>query len=156
MTTLAVVADASAVIALNQIGLLHRVSPLFSECIVPEAVASEVARSVSLPSWISPRSLSQPIDSRIVDASLDPGESEVLALALELGGRSVLIDEQRARRVARDLGLPVVGTVGLIVRAKHDGIVASVRPSIEALLRSGFFLSASVIQQSLREAGEQV
>ena len=155
MTLLRVVADSSVLIALNDVALLDRLSPLFEECLVPRAVQEEIERSVSLRDWMTPVVLSSPIHPRVAVADLDTGEAEVLTLAIERPGHLVLVDERRARRTAKALGLPVIGTVGFVVRAKNDGLIDSIRPIIEELVRSRFFLSDSLIEDALRDAGEQ-
>jgi len=149
-----VVSNASPLIALEQIGHLPLARDLFGEVVIPPAVRREIAASVVVPAWVVERALTQPIGPRILAASLGPGESETLSLALELDARAAIIDEWPARRLARLLGVPVVGTLGLLVEAKRRGILASVRPHVEALLRFGFRVSAAVCDEVLRDAGE--
>lgn len=154
MISLAVVADASPLIALDDIGLLERCAPLFASCLVPPAVAREIAPTVRRPPWITVGSLAGPIDRRIVRANLGAGETEAIGLALERGGHQVFLDERSARRLAASLGLPVIGTVGLLVVAKQHGLLRSVRPTIEALRETGFFLANDVVRVALRHADE--
>jgi len=154
MTTLRVVADASSLIALNDIQLLDRLAPLFSEFLVPARVEREAARSVAFRDWMTQMPTLDHLDQRIVSDNLDPGESEALTIALTLPGHYLLVDELRARRVAARLGVPVIGAIGILIRAKHDGLIASVRDSIEALERSRFFLSTELIETALRASGE--
>ena len=154
MTRLSVVVDSSALIALDGIGLLDRLGPLFESCLIPPAVARETAATVRRPDWIAIRSPTQPLDARVELTGLDQGETEVLGLALELGSHTAIVDERRARRTALALGLPLIGAVGLLARAKRAGMLQDIRPSIEALQRSGFFVSDALIERVLREAGE--
>lgn len=151
---LSVVADSSALIALNDVGLLAQLGPLFDACLIPPAVAREIAPTVQRSAWITIRPLTPPLDERVALAGLDPGETEVLGLALELGAVTAVVDERRARRIALALGLPLIGAVGLLARAKHAGILPEVRPIIDALQRSGFFVSDTLIEWVLREVGE--
>jgi predicted nucleic acid-binding protein len=154
VSRLSVVADSSALIALDGIGLLDRFGPLFDSFLIPPAVARETAAAVQRLDWISIRPLSRPLDARVKLAGLDPGVTEVLGLALELATYTVIVGERRARRTALALGLPLIGVVGLLARAKRVGVLPHVRPSIEALQRSGFFVSDALIERVLREAGE--
>lgn len=85
---------------------------------------------------------------------LGAGETEAIGLALELGTHVVALDDRRARRLARTLGLPLVGTAGLLLAAKQDGLVPSLKPQLEALIRLGFFVGPAVVSGVLAEAGE--
>ena len=86
--------------------------------------------------------------------SLDAGESAVLALALENADTQVILDDLAARRCAKALGLPLQGTLGLILVAKHLGMIAAVRPVIETLRRSGMYVSDRLAEQVFEQAGE--
>jgi hypothetical protein len=138
----AVVADTSPLIALHQVSQLLLLAQLFGTVEIPPAVAREAAPSLPvLPSWIHIRALSQPIGSEILSAALGPGESEALALALELEADALILDERHARRLALALGLPVLGTAAVLLRAKQAGFISAVQPLLDDLLRSGFRLS---------------
>lgn len=149
-----VVADASPLIALIQLRLLETVAPLFAELLIPPAVAREIAPSGIRPNWIVERSPRRPFDVRLGGIKLGPGESEAIGLALELGTHTLLLDERRARRLAAELGLRIIGTVGLLVAAKQAGLIVAVRPYLETLLAVGFHVAPQIIEGALREAGE--
>ena len=100
------------------------------------------------------RSPSQPIDTRILDANLGAGETDALALALELNPDRILLDDRQARRLGASFELPIVGTAGILLDAKRAGLVTEVKPSLEALLRVGFYISVPVLEQILTDAGE--
>jgi hypothetical protein len=87
-----VVADASPLIALAQIDQLPLLEKLFGEILVPPAVVSEVEQS--LPAFIRERKLSRPIPAAVLRAALDPGESEAISLALEIGAERLILDER--------------------------------------------------------------
>ncbi len=59
-----------------------------------------------------------------------------------------------ARRVARQLGLPLVGTIGLLLQAKTAGLVPLLGPLLEQLRGAGFRLTESLANEVLRKAGE--
>lgn len=126
------VSDASPLIALNLIDELKLLQGLFSEVLIPPAVAREVAPGVTLPAWVKTRALQQPMSGEILRASLGAGESEAISLAQELRAEWLLLDERAARRLAQGLGLPVAGTLGLLNRAKEKGLLKAVRPHVEA------------------------
>ena len=151
----AVVADASVLIALHQIDQLSLLERLFAQVVIPPAVAREIAPSIlDLPAWLQVRSLQQPADSRVLVASLDPGETEAISLALEAGAQLVILDDRPARLLAAKLGLPFVGTAGVLLAAKRRGLTAAVRPPLDALRALGFRLRKDVYLEILEAAGE--
>lgn len=88
---------------------------------------------------------------------LHPGESEAMQLALELGTRhTVILDDRNARRVARSLNLEVVGSAGLLLRAKRRGLVPAIAPILGRLELAGLYLSESLRQSLLTDAEEGI
>ncbi len=86
---------------------------------------------------------------------LDPGESEALALALEMGIKAVLMDEAAGRSVATRLGIMPIGVLGILVRAKQRGLIESVSPLLRRLEEEiGFFVSRELRSEIRRRAGE--
>lgn len=80
---------------------------------------------------------------------LDRGESEAMALALELGADLLLLDEREARRAAKRLGLTFVGVLGVLLGAKAKGLIPAIRPVTDALQQRAGFLSADVRRRAL-------
>jgi hypothetical protein len=122
--------------------------------VVPPAVVTETAPSVSLPEWIEVRSLGQPLSALVLRASLGAGERQAISLALEMEASWLILDDQPARRLAEGLGLSVIGTLGVLMAAKRHGMVTSVRPLIDALAGHGFRMSPDLYEMVLRDAGE--
>jgi predicted nucleic acid-binding protein len=147
-----VVADASPLIALVQVGHLPLLEKLFGEVLVPSAVVREVG--VSLPGFIRERKLSQPIPATVSRASLDPGESEAISLALELGADRLILDERLARRLAQELGLPIIGVLGILLASKQKGLIPAVRPILDALVKNRFRITPDLYEWLLAETGE--
>jgi predicted nucleic acid-binding protein len=152
--TATVVADASPLIALQQIRQLHQLQALFVEVTVPPAVAREIQLTVPPVPWVVERAPSQPIAPLMVRASLGAGESEALSLAAEIRAGLLLVDERAARRAAQGIGLRVMGTLGVLLAAKRKGLVKEVRPLVDELVRQGFRVSPRLVRQVLLAAGE--
>jgi predicted nucleic acid-binding protein len=148
-----VVSNSSPLIALERIGHLDLMRALLGEVVVPPAVLAEVFGDRNPPSWlrvVSPQ-------GAIADAAsptLGRGEREAIALAVEMGARRVILDDLPARRLAASLGVPVIGTAGLLLAAKNAGLITAVAPTLDALLASGFRLSPTVVAAILAAAGE--
>jgi predicted nucleic acid-binding protein len=149
-----VVADASPLIALGQIGQLSLLEQLFGEVTIPPAVEREVVSSRPLlPGWVRTRNLLRALDSRVTQAALGDGETETISLALEAMVEHVILDDLPARRLAKRLGLSVVGTAGILFMAKRRGFIAAIRPPLDALRAAGFRLRQDVYEEILKSAG---
>src|SRR5947207_2047660 len=85
---------------------------------------------------------------------LDLGEQSVLTLALKRPGSRVVLDDGQARKAAQRLGLPMVGTVGVIVVAKQRGLIAAVAPLFNALRAAGIYAGDDLLRQVAASAGE--
>jgi predicted nucleic acid-binding protein len=152
LTSGVAVFDSSALIIFRQIDRLELLSGLFVEILVPAAVKQEVAPSLgSLPSWIQERTAPTP---PTVTGRLDPGEREAIALALGLATDFVVLDDLPARRVARRLGLEVIGSVGLLLRALEYGLIETIQPDLDAMLEAGLYISQRLYREVLKAAGE--
>ena len=136
---------------MQRIGQLDILSQLFSTVIAPEAVMEEVG--IPIP-WLDIKTPGNLAAVSALRTQLDDGEANVIALALELGEVLVLLDDKKARRIARQMGLRVIGTVGILVRAKGKGVCAQVKPILDALDNAGFRMTKSLRQEALRLAGE--
>ena len=104
--------------------------------------------------WIEIKSpASEPVLPLITD--LGPGETEVLALALETEDPLVIMDDGPARRMAETLGIKLTGTLGLLIDAKRSGLIPAVAPVLDQLEALRFRLAAQTRNAVLRLAGER-
>jgi hypothetical protein len=164
MSEALLVADSGPLIALARLGLLSLPAQLFREALVTATVWDEVSRGPHAPELQALqaavqagqlRAVADPADNTlpVTEPRIDPGERSAIALALSLGA-AVLVDEKRGRAVAEGLGLHVLGTLGLLVRARDAGIVQRVRPLAEALLQGGYHLARPLVEHTLAAIGE--
>jgi predicted nucleic acid-binding protein len=151
--TATVVADASPLIALQQIGQLQLLHALFTEIATVRRGSRDPASVPPVP-WIVERPLTHAIAPLALGTSLGAGEAEALSLAVEIRAGHVLVDERAARRTAEALGLSVIGTLGILLAAKRKGLVPDVRPLVDELMRQGFWLAPRLVRQVLFAAGE--
>ncbi len=145
----AVISDASCLIILSEIGALHLLFNAYGPVVTTPTVAQEFG--MELPEWLS---IQAPSSIPNFPTSIDPGEASAIALALETPNCILIIDEKTARNYAIRLGLEITGTLGVIVKAKLNGAVPSVRPFVEAIRKKGFRFSAAVETEAYRQAGE--
>ena len=159
-----IVSDASPLIGLARIGRLDLLRQLYGEALIPEAVRHEIveagagqpgADEVRTADWIHPRRVANEPLARALQQTLDAGEAEAIALALESGADLLLMDERQGRAAAQHLGLSCVGLVGVALEAKGQGLLEAVQPFLDALRdQAGFRLAEELYQRVLRDEGE--
>lgn len=149
-------------IALAACDALDVLKRLHTRVLVPTAVVDEFCRGksderavTSLPAWLDVRTLRTPVPPVLV-AHLDTGEASAIALALEERVRLVAMDERRGRLMARDMGLIVTGSLGLLLRAKRLGLIEAVAPRLTAMRQNGIWLGEALVRRVLAEAQEPV
>lgn len=156
------IVNASPLILLGKIGRLDVLPVLAGQLIVPQSVAREI--SVGPPRdpaalWLNSAGrlwVAQPcsVDSRVLAWDLGAGETEVLSRALVAPDALCVLDDRAARDCAAVFGLRVIGSVGVLVRAKRANLIPAMRPEIEALRSAGALLADHVVSECLRLAGE--
>jgi uncharacterized protein len=157
-----VICNTSPLQYLHQIRHLHILPALTSRIIVPSAVVEELRAGerlgVDLPRvevlpWITMQSpVSAPALPLIAD--LGAGEAEVLMLALERVDAIVILDDALARQAATLCNLRRTGTLGLLLDAKHAGLVERTEPLLDDLRQHGFHLANHTREAVLMQAGE--
>ena len=144
------VSNSSPLIHLSMIGrtgLLRR----FSSICIPPAVWREVVelggsrpgaaeiRNAHESGWLRVVEPSNMALVRLLEQELHAGEAESIALALEIRPDVLLLDETEARRVAGLYGLPITGIIGLLIQAKHEGLISSLEEEMDRLREEGSF-----------------
>jgi predicted nucleic acid-binding protein len=157
-----IIVNSSPLQYLHQVGLLDLLPNLFGRIVVPDAVILELAAGrqlgVSLPEpesieWVDRRN---PVSraEKIHKWDLGAGESAVLSLALERAGSHVVLDDKLARDAATQLQIPLLGAIGILLRAKREKRLRLVQPVFGQLTASGFRLSPATMRTALELAGE--
>lgn len=129
---------------------------------IPDAAVREVegrdhsdisAKALFAATWIK-RIQVDFVPFEITKLGLGDGESAVLALALANPGYGAIFDDQAARTAAASLGIPQLGTLGVVVSAKIQGLIPSAKVIIEQLRQNGMYLSNKLIALTLARVGE--
>ena len=151
-----VVSDTSPVTSLIHIGRLSLLRDLYGEVLVPEAVHRELGRThPDLPSFLEVRQAQDREAVRRLESYLDLGEAEAIVVAKETHADLLLIDERLGRQVAAREGVPISGLVGVLLDAKRQNLIGSVREVVAQLESlAGFRLSEAVKLEAFFEAGE--
>lgn len=157
-----VICNNSPLVALWTLDLLFLLRELYTEVLIPEEVQDEFlaterpARQEALKNapWIRPVTLTPPLDDTTYPNVIHRGEAAVFDLAKERGARLVILDDKDARGYAKRIGLPVTGTIGILLEAKRSGFIDAIKPLLDQLLKNGVRLAASLVNDTLQEAGE--
>ena len=157
----AVVVNASPLISLFRSGQSDLLPRLFSRIVVPESVWKEVAlderndaAALELGTQIWPIRESVTASPRVEAWNLGAGETAVLSCALASPPVRAIIDDASARRCARTLSIPMLGTGGVLLLAKRRGLLPSVAEGLEKLRNAGLWLSDDLVKLLKMEAGE--
>ena len=159
-----VVSNSSPLIAFARIGQLKLLASFYKRILIPPQVHHEVtvagrglpgSEEVQKARWIEVASPEVPRDPSLMQASqnLGAGEQGAIRLAKSLQTDLVLLDDRSARRVARDLGLAVVGCVGILEAGARKSLVPDLRQAHIDLLRQGVRFDIKLLQDSLERLG---
>ncbi len=161
-----VVSNTSPVFNLAMIGRLSLLREQVGEIWIPAAVQEELRVEEDLPGsqavrealqagWLRIKKVKDPVLVQVLQRDLDRGEAEAIVLAVQVQARQVLLDEREGRRVAKSLGLKVSGVLGILLRARREGRLPSLRGVIQELQeKAGFRIGAELCAELIREVGE--
>ena len=150
--------NTTPLITLAGIELLDLLPRLYGEIWAPRIVLEEyqvkappTEPDLARASWL------RVIDDVVINPTLpllDGGEAAALSLAQTIGARLILLDERKARRIAVRMGLPVAGTLAVLLRAKQQGFIATVSPYIKQMQSQGRRFHPDLIIRLIEDAGE--
>ena len=158
-----VVSDTSVILGLLALDRLSLLQNLFGEILLPTAVHQELLTLKSFGykveklnvDWIAVKRVAPDPDLSQQLALLDIGEIEAIMLAKQQQADWLLIDEKKGRRRAEELGLKIIGLLGILVKAKQDGFIKQVKPEIDKLINTAEFrMSQTLIDLVLRTVSE--
>lgn len=152
-----IVSDSGPIIAFSKIGRLDILRLLFGRVLIPDAVHDEVvvrgmgrpgSDDVARSSWIERRtSMNVDVISELPQR-IHEGEREAIALAYELG-MPLLIDERRGRQAAENIGVVIIGSLGVLAEARREEIVEDLAPLVQTILDSGYWISPEIVKAFL-------
>lgn len=159
-----VVTNTSPLLNLAVIGEARLLPELFGRVTAPNMVREEIdSLRLRDQRFRSADTANAAVFATVRDASrvallslhLDLGEAEAIALAIELRADLILLDERRATRAARQLGLRTLGLLGVLLLAKRKGLIDQLRPLLDRLeTDAGFWIAPDLRQQVCRAADE--
>jgi len=147
-----IISDTSCFILLSNIGELDLLKKVYGEITTTSTIAEEFGEE--LPDWVKIENVSDKLRLKILELQIDKGESSAIALALEISNSTVILDDYKARKVAENLGINFTGTIGVIIRAKLENIIPSIKPLLDKIKQTNFRISADIELQAYKDAKE--
>lgn len=156
-----IVCDCSPLIALALCDKLGLLDSLFAEVIIPETVYNESTKSgkpeaAKIAAWAQGKvkGAVNPTVPQVINLNLGKGESEAIALYWEKSADYLLIDEQKGRQIASFNGIKIIGSLGILLLAKQNGYIDTVKPFLDILRNSTIRISDALYQKTLKLAKE--
>lgn len=157
-----VISDTTTITNLIQINLLDILPKLYNEVLIPVAVYNELLRFdgqktiINSSNWLKPLEVEHTQHLVFLLESLDEGEAEAIALAINLQPDFLIIDERAGRKIAREYGIPIIGLLGILMLAKQQGLIENVKTPLDSLKDEvGFRVSKSLYEFVLSEVNER-
>ena len=159
-----VVSNTSPLVNLAAVGQLELLQRLYDKVVIPQSVHDEIviagagqpgAIEIATFDWIETRQVAGRNLVASLQLELDDGEAEAIALTVELKADLILLDERKGRVIAARLGLRFIGLLGMLVEAKHRGLISAVRPIMNDLIgKAGFWIGQELYDYILQVAEE--
>lgn len=156
------VINSTPLISLAIIDRLSLLDEIFEEVYIPNAVFKETTRKGKrkaqvIEAWGKDRR-ADVVDIKAktaLELTIDEGEAEVIVLAQEKDIDLVIIDEDRARKIAKLNNLNVTGTIGILLDAKKQEKISQLKPFLDKLVTEGIYISEHLYDNALVLAKEK-
>ncbi|MBN2636828.1 MAG: DUF3368 domain-containing protein [Prolixibacteraceae bacterium] len=151
---LKVVSNTTPLISLLKLSKIEILKDLYSEIVIPRAVYKEFKagkdkefyQDLSRIKWIKIKDIKDELSVKYF-LDLDAGEAETIILASEIEADTVILDEKLGRIYAKHAGLKVTGTIGVLVKAKKEGLIDQVKPLLMELTEKGVWINERLIAE---------
>ncbi len=143
-----IISDTSCLILFHKIGEFDLLRRVYVNISTTPEVAEEF--SEQLPKWIKIESVKDKKYQSFLETQVDLGEASAIALAIEMEEPLLLLDDLKARKLARKLNLKFTGSLGVINKAKQIGAIDKVKPIVNKILSTDFRISKQIIHELLR------
>jgi uncharacterized protein len=159
---LKVVSNTTPIISLLKLSMLDILKDLYGKIVIPKAVYKEIEygkdkvyyQNLLNIDWIEIQEIHD-IRSLKYFLDLDSGEAEAIVLATETNADLIIIDEKLGRYHALHANLKVTGTIGILLKAKSNGLIKEIKPLLFELMKKDVWFSDNLIKDILIMAGEK-
>jgi predicted nucleic acid-binding protein len=155
-----VISDTTPILSLIKIDRLKILEELYKKIIIPKAVYDELIINIDYQdeidiikrcTFIQIENVEENLSVVLLqrELKLDRGESEAIVLAKNINADLIIIDERKARRIAKDVGLKVTGTLGILVEAKQQGLIKELESLLDELMDNNIRISKKLYMEIL-------
>jgi predicted nucleic acid-binding protein len=155
-----VISDTTPILSLIKIDRLKILEELYKKIIIPKAVYDELIINIDYQdeidiikrcTFIQIENVEENLSVVLLqrELKLDRGESEAIVLAKNINADLIIIDERKARRIAKDVGLKVTGTLGILVEAKQQGLIKELKSLLDELMDNNIRISRKLYMDIL-------
>lgn len=144
-----IVSDSSCLILLAKLDELDLLAKVYGEIIITPEVAQEILFFV--PVWIKIQAAENKTLQDQIAGKVDLGEASAIALAMEIKDSLLIIDDNRAKKLAQRMGIDVTGTFGVLLEAKDLKVIPLVKPFLQRIKETNFRFDENIV---LKLAGE--
>ena len=148
-----IISDTSSLIVLQKIDELELLKILYSEIIITPEIKEEYGDRI--PDWITIKAVKDKKYQEFLETQIDKGEASAIALAVEVPKSLLLLDDLKARKLAKKLNLNFTGTLGVLHRAKKENAIKRIKPLLVKIQETDFRISQNIIDELLRINNEQ-
>ena len=154
-----VITDSSPVFSLAVADCLWVLEDLFDSASIPEAVWEEITKDKTSAYYFRIFSFFKDKKHKIsgfndLSFIMDYGESESIILYKELNADFLIIDDKKARKIAQNIGVNCIGTIGVLSIAKERGLIKELNPIFKNLLNNKRFYSIELLNAILEKNKE--
>ena len=159
---LKVVSNTTPIISLLKISQLDILKKLYGKIFIPEAVHAEIDagkskkyyKDLSIINWINIVQIQDNLAIKYF-MDMDSGEAEAIVLATEIGADLIILDEKIGRFHAKHADLKVTGTLGVLIKAKQQGLISELKPLLFELVEKDVWINEKLIKAVLKHIGEE-
>lgn len=143
-----VISDTTPLIIFQKLGKLDILEKVYGQLITTPEIALEYGDKI--PDWIMVIPVMDTKYKKFLSTQLDIGEASAIALAAEMEDVLLIIDDLKARKLAKRLNFDITGTLGVIHKAKQMAIIKKVKPLLDQLVQTDFRISKKIINELLK------
>jgi predicted nucleic acid-binding protein len=156
-----VISDTTPIISLMKIDYLDILEKLYKNIIIPRAVYDELIINTDYDdeidiikrcTFLKVQDVEENLSVLLLQKqlNLDKGESEAIVLANNINADLIVIDERKARKIAKDIGLNVTGTLGILVEAKQKELIKELKPLLDGLIDNNIRIDKKLYAEILK------